>query len=98
MVCGEVDRPFCISNCSEEKSSFHFQEVNCLENWKEESRDKRQKNFWPFWTMKICSKVFAQVGSQFCQKRNSYSRNGQKLIKIMPEGWNFAKSDHTGLF
>ena len=40
-------------------------------------------------------KIFAKVGSQFCQILNSYSRNGQKLFKILPKWQNFAKSGHT---
>ena len=39
--------------------------------------------------------IFAKVGSQFCQILNSYSRKGQKLIKIIPKWGNFAKSGHT---
>ena len=29
-------------------------------------------------------KIFARVGSQFCQIQNSYSRNGQTLFKFCP--------------
>ena len=31
-------------------------------------------------------KIFVKVGSQFCQILNSYSRNGQKLLKCCPIG------------
>ena len=31
-------------------------------------------------------KLFAKVGSQFCQILNSYTRNGQKLLKCCPSG------------
>ena len=40
-------------------------------------------------------KIFAQVGSQFCQILYSYTRNGQRLFKIWLKFWNFAKSGHT---
>ena len=30
------------------------------------------------------------MGSQFCQIQNIYSRNGQKLFKILPKWRNFA--------
>ena len=39
--------------------------------------------------------IFAQVGSQFSQIVNSYSRNGQILFKILSKWQNFAKSGHT---
>ena len=40
-------------------------------------------------------KMFAKVGSQFCRILNSYSRNGQKLLKTLPRWRNFAKSGPT---
>ena len=43
-------------------------------------------------------KIFAKVGSQFCQILNSYSRNGQKLFKILSKCRNFAKSGHTAYY
>ena len=39
--------------------------------------------------------IFAKVGSQFYQILNSYSRNGPKTYKILPNWQNFAKSVHT---
>ena len=55
-------------------------------------------NIWPFTTRKFYQKhkIFVKVGSQFCQILNSYSRNGQKLFKILPEWLNYATSGHTG--
>ena len=37
-------------------------------------------------TMKFCQKhkIFAKVGSQFCQILNRYSTNGQKILKCCP--------------
>ena len=40
-------------------------------------------------------KIFAKVGLLFCQILNSYSRYGQKLIKILPKWRIFTKSGHT---
>ena len=47
--------------------------------------------------MKVCPnvKIFAEVGSQFCQILNNYSRNGQRLFKFRRSRENFAKSGHT---
>ena len=52
-----------------------------------------------FRTIKIVEnyKIFAKVGSQFCQILNSCSRNGQKLFKVLSKWRNFAKSGHTAL-
>ena len=57
-------------------------------------------NIWLFKTMKMCPKykIFAKVGSQFCQILNSYSRNCQKLFKILSKCRNFAKSGHTAYY
>ena len=43
-------------------------------------------------------KYSAKVGAQFSQILNSYSRNGQKLFKILPKWQNFAKSGHTAIY
>ena len=40
-------------------------------------------------------KIFAKLGSQFCQVLNSYPRNVQKLFKNLPKWRNFAKSGHA---
>ena len=40
--------------------------------------------------------MFANLGSLFCQILSSYSRYGPKLIKILPNWRNLAKSGHTG--
>ena len=47
------------------------------------------------WKIAQNYKIFANVGSQFCQKLNGYWRNTQKPLIFLPKWWNFVKSGHT---
>ena len=54
-------------------------------------------NLRPFTTMKICPIAYkiSKAGTNVYQLLKNYTENCPKTFKIMPKGWNFAKTGHT---